>query len=74
MRLLTPEKVCEQFQLKLRQVKELARQGKIPAIKVGKVWRFPEDSLKDWIKNKAVPKGNDSDIDSIVNEIISEVS
>jgi len=45
MRLLTAEEVSKLFQLKTRQVKELARQGKIPAFKVGKLWRFPEDCI-----------------------------
>jgi excisionase family DNA binding protein len=28
---------------------EFARQGRIPAIKVGKVWRFRPSSLKRWL-------------------------
>jgi len=74
MRLLTAEEVSERFQLKVRQVKELARQGKIPSIKVGRLRRFPEDSLRDWMKNGVVPKNSESEIDSIVDQIISEVS
>jgi len=74
MRLLTAEEVSELFQLKVRQVKELARQGKIPAIKVGRLWRFPEDSLKDWMKNGVASKNDESEIDSVVHQIISEVS
>jgi excisionase family DNA binding protein len=74
MRLLTAEEVSEKFQIKTRQVKELARQGKIPAIKVGKCWRFPEDSLKDWIENGTVCKNDQSEIDTIVDQIISEVA
>jgi excisionase family DNA binding protein len=50
MRLLTAEEVSELFQLKIRQVKELARQGKISAVKVGKLSRFPGDFLKTWVK------------------------
>jgi len=74
MRLLTAEEVSELFQLKIRQVKELARQGKIPAVKVGKLWRFPEDSLKDWVENRAGLNKGESEIESIANQIISEVS
>jgi len=74
MRLLTAEEVSERFQLKVRQVKELARQGKIPAVKVGKLWRFPEDSLKDWVKNGGNPHNDNHEIDSIVDQIISEVA
>jgi len=74
MNLLTPEQVSEKFQIKLRQVKELARQGKIPAVKVGKLWRFPEDSLKDWVENRVGLKKDESEIESIANQIIAEVS
>jgi excisionase family DNA binding protein len=74
MRLLTAEEVSEKFHLKVRQVKELARQGKIPSIKVGKLWRFPEESLRNWIKNEMVPKNSESEVGSIVNQIISGVS
>jgi excisionase family DNA binding protein len=74
MRLLTAEEVSEKFQIKTRQVKELARQGKIPAIKVGKCWRFPEDSLKDWLKDKANLNNDQNQINSIVEKIILEAS
>jgi excisionase family DNA binding protein len=59
IRLLTPEEVSERFQIKPCQVKQLARQGKIPAAKVGKFWRFPEDSLRDWMKNGVVLHNNE---------------
>jgi len=74
LKLLTPEEVSELFNLNVRQVKELARQGKIPAIKVGKLWRFPEDALRDWIENSTIYKNDQSEIDTIVNQIISEVT
>ena len=74
MKLLTPEEVSEQFNFNVRHVKELARQGKIPAIKVGKLWRFPEDSLRAWIENSTVYKNDQSEIDTIVDQIISEVT
>jgi len=74
MRLLTVEQVAEQFQLKVRQVKELARKGKIPAIKVGKLWRFSEDALQDWVESQAGLNNGKSEIDSIAEQIISEVS
>ena len=73
MKLLSPEEVCELFQIKVRQVKELARQGKIPAVKVGKFWRFPEDSLRDWMKDGVAHDNDEREIDSIVNEIVAEV-
>ena len=74
MKLLTPEEVGSLFKINVRQVKELARQGRIPAIKVGKFWRFPEDSLRDWMKKGEVPENDWDEINSIAGKIISEVS
>ncbi len=72
MRLLTPENVAALFSLKIRQVKELARQGEIPAVKVGRLWRFPEEALQKWLVNKSnAPLG---DVGPIVDRIIREVS
>lgn len=74
LHLLTPEQVSELFNLKVRQVLELARQGRIPAIKVGRLWRFPEDSLKAWIEKSQATCISQNEINSVVDEIIREVS
>ncbi len=74
MKLLTAEQVSERFQIKVRQVKELARQGRIPAVKIGRLWRFPEESLKDWIQKEAGTNKDENKIEAIANQIISEVS
>ena len=71
---LTSEEVSKLCKIKIRQVKELARQGKIPAIKVGKLWRFPEDSLRDWVEKGLNSNNHQKEIDLIANQIISEVS
>ena len=73
MRLLTPEQVADLFHIKVKHLIELARQKKIPAIKIGRLWRFPEDSLRDWI-GKEMSSNDHQDIDSIVKQIVSEVS
>ena len=31
-----------------------ARRGEIPAVKVGKVWRFPKDTLDKWLNDSAL--------------------
>jgi excisionase family DNA binding protein len=74
LHLLTPEQVSELFNLKVRQVLELARQGRIPAIKVGRLWRFPTDSLRAWIEESQTTCISQNDINSAVNQIIREVS
>ena len=70
--LLTPEEVSDKFRIKIRQVKELARQGRLPGIKIGRVWRFSEEHLMEWIENGR--KDNYAAINSMVDRIVREVS
>lgn len=34
------------------RVQRLAKEGKIPAFKVGGSWRFEKSALQEWIKSK----------------------
>jgi excisionase family DNA binding protein len=72
--LLTPEQVSKLFNLKVRQLKELARQGRIPAVKVGRLWRFPVDSLRAWIEKNQTTHPSQAKINSVVDEIIDKVN
>ena len=31
-----------------------ARRGEIPAVKMGKIWRFPKDALDQWLNETAL--------------------
>jgi len=31
-----------------------ARRGEIPAVKMGKVWRFPKETLDKWLNDAAL--------------------
>ena len=31
-----------------------ARRGEIPAVKMGKVWRFPKETLDKWLNDSAL--------------------
>ena len=31
-----------------------ARRGEIPAVKMGKIWRFPKDALDKWLNETAL--------------------
>lgn len=44
-RLLTPDEAASLLRVSVYTVKEYARKGIVPAIKVGGVWRFPESAL-----------------------------
>ena len=31
-----------------------ARRGEIPAVKMGKIWRFPKETLDQWLNDTAL--------------------
>ncbi len=31
-----------------------ARRGEIPAVKMGKIWRFPKEALDQWLNDSAL--------------------
>ena len=45
--LWTVKDVAQYLQLKPETVRVMARKGKLPAFKVGRVWRFRQSSVKD---------------------------
>lgn len=52
--LWTVEEVANYLRLKRETVRLMARAKKLPAIKVGKVWRFKASEIKDMLKPKSV--------------------
>jgi len=51
-KLLTPKEAAAFLRLNPRTVTRLARQGKLPAIKVGRRWRFRPDALEGWAETR----------------------
>ena len=49
---LTPHEVSKILKLHPFTVTRLAREGKIPAFKVGGVWRFRKDQFEQWIEER----------------------
>jgi excisionase family DNA binding protein len=52
-RVLTVEQAAELLQVKPKTVRAFAHERKIPAVKMGKLWRFDEDLLRDWLARRA---------------------
>ena len=50
--LWTVEDVAGYLRLKEETVRIMARARKLPAIKVGKVWRFKANEIKEMLKSK----------------------
>ncbi len=49
---LTPNEISKILKLHPFTVTRLAREGKIPAFKVGGVWRFRKDEFERWIEQR----------------------
>ncbi len=50
METYTPNEVAKMLKLHPFSVTRLARQKKLPAFKVGGVWRFRKDQFERWIE------------------------
>jgi excisionase family DNA binding protein len=48
-RLLTPEEVATMLRTSRVSIIHQSRAGKIPAIKLGKVWRFRRSTINRWL-------------------------
>lgn len=70
IRFLTPEYISAVFQIPVHQVQKLARQKKIPAIKVGRLWRFLEEDIWRWIEQGYVEASHMSEILARAKEIV----
>jgi excisionase family DNA binding protein len=50
--LMTLAEVCAWLRMSEQVVKKLCREGKIPAVKIGKFWRFNVEELSGWVKSQ----------------------
>ena len=51
-KIMQAKEVAEYLQLHLFTVHKFAREGRIPAFKLGNDWRFKRSSLEEWIKKE----------------------
>lgn len=50
---LTPTEIAKMLRIHPLSVTRLARQRKIPAMKIGGVWRFRRDEFERWLKQQS---------------------
>ncbi len=50
---LTTEEVLEYLQVNLRTVYRLIKAGKIPAVRVGRQWRFRKSDIDEWLQSQS---------------------
>ena len=56
--LMTIEEVAEYLRFHPSTVYRLVRQGRLPAVKVGKQWRFHRQALEDWLRANTTTGNN----------------
>ena len=61
---LTPKDLAKRYRVTQQQVTKLARHGVLPAIKIGKLWRFKLEAIEEWERNQY-------EVTHIVDQILS---
>ena len=53
-RVMNVDEVARYLRVVPDTVYRKARRGEIPAVKMGKIWRFPKDALDKWLNDSAL--------------------
>jgi PTS system nitrogen regulatory IIA component len=56
-RLLTLDEVAEFLHINPMTLYSWVKDGRMPAFKIGKVWRFRKAEIDDWLKKQKYKKG-----------------
>jgi excisionase family DNA binding protein len=64
---LTTEEVLEYLQVNLRTVYRLIKAGKIPAVRVGRQWRFRKRDIDAWLDSQRPASGKTPSVSSSVS-------
>ena len=59
--IMTAQEVAQYLRLAEATIYKLAQAGDIPAVKVGRTWRFKKELIDEWFKEQAgMPRSADS--------------
>jgi excisionase family DNA binding protein len=50
--LWTVDDVANYLRLEVGTIRTMAKEGKLPGVKIGRVWRFRKKEIYSWIKDK----------------------
>jgi excisionase family DNA binding protein len=56
---MTAKEVGDYFSISQMTIYKYAAQGKIPALRVGRVWRFDKQAIDTWVFGKSNAEGAD---------------
>ena len=52
--LWTVEDVAQYLRIQPATVREMAKRFELPAVKVGRMWRFKPDRIKEWVGDREI--------------------
>ena len=52
-RMMTVHEMAQYLRLSEAKVYQMARDGMIPAVRIGKSWRFKKEMVDEWIRREA---------------------
>lgn len=58
---MTVEEVAEYLRIRPTTVYEWAKSGKIPAVKMGRLWRFESEEIEAWVKTGINEQSDDQE-------------
>ena len=59
--ILTLQQASELLKIDADTLRVLARQGKVPATKIGRQWRFDEGLLREWVRERSLRSLNSAE-------------
>jgi len=57
---LTPQEVSDLLRVSIHTVRRWIKEGKLPAYKVGRVWRISKVDLDKWLNQQRTPRKVDN--------------
>ncbi len=70
MRLLLAQEAAALLRVPPNRVYELAKRGVIPCVRIGRLVRFPEDQLRDWIAAGGTREGREEALSSPTLDLV----
>ena len=62
----TPKELAQRFKVTERAITQWARMGILPAIRIGRLWRFKVSAIEEWERAQGVDR---DEIEAFVMEI-----
>jgi excisionase family DNA binding protein len=60
--IMTTQEVAQYLRLAEATVYKLAQEGQIPAVKVGRTWRFKRELIDGWIRKESANSSGDDKV------------